>query len=166
MSGSQTDRIHILHVDDDPSVSELLTAFFERDFPECTVSSSHNPQEALDIIAEGHVECAVLDYDMPNMNGIELLRQIKSVYPTLPVVLFTGHGSEEIAANAIQAGVDGYVQKGGRETFGLLKNQIRNLVTATRIDRERRERTKELSLLHATTLILVNDHGSGDPWLL
>jgi len=73
------------------------------------------------------------------------------------VVLFTGHGSEDIAATAIQAGVDGYVQKGGRETFGLLGNQIQNLVTATRIDREHRERIKELSLLHAATLILIED---------
>lgn len=162
MSGSQTDRIDILHVDDDPSVTELLSAFFERDFPECTVHSSHDPGNALERIAQENIECAVLDYDMPEMNGIDLLRRIKSVRPALPVILFTGHGSEEIAANAIQAGVDGYVQKGGRETFGLLGNQIRNLVTTMRIDRERRERTKELSVLHAATLILLEDRSIED----
>lgn len=157
MSGSQTDRIHILHVDDDPSVTELLTAFFERDFPECIVHSSHDPAEALEIIAQEDIECAVIDYDMPKIDGIELLRQIKSVRSELPVILFTGHGSEGIAAEAIQAGVDGYVQKGGRETFGLLGTQIQNLVTAMRLDRERHERTKELSVLHAATLTLLED---------
>ncbi len=73
MSGGQTDRIHILHVDDDPSVSELLTAFLARDFPECAVQSSHDPEEALEMIAEDRIECVVLDYDMPAMNGIEIL---------------------------------------------------------------------------------------------
>lgn len=157
MSGLQTDRIHILHVDDDPSVTELLAAIFERDFPECTVHSSRDPDEALEVIVQKDIECAVLDYDMPEMNGIDLLRRIKSVRPALPVILFTGHGSEEIAATAIQAGVDGYVQKGGRETFGLLATQIRNLVTTMRLDRERHERTKELSVLHAATLTLLED---------
>jgi DNA-binding response OmpR family regulator len=67
------------------------------------------------------------------MSGIELLETVRETYPDLPFVLFTETGSEEVASEAISAGVTDYLQKGGgSEQYALLANRIENAVQAHR----------------------------------
>jgi DNA-binding NarL/FixJ family response regulator len=83
---------------------------------------------------------------MSGMDGIELLRTIREERPNLPFVLFTGKGSEEIASEAISAGVTDYLQKrGGTEQFALLANRVANAVEGRRAAKRWRFREDLLS---------------------
>ena len=118
------DTIDVLHVDDDPDFTELTATFLER------------------------VDCIVSDYDMPGTNGIEFLESVREDYSELPFILYTGKGSEEVASDAISAGVTDYLQKGtGSERYELLANRIVNAVDAYQSHRLLTERTRRLETL-------------------
>ncbi|MDY6817470.1 MAG: PAS domain S-box protein [Halobacteriales archaeon] len=141
-----TDPIRILHVDDDRDFAEMAAEFLERQDEQLTIEIATSASDGLDRLAEMDVDCIVSDYDMPDQNGLALLRAVRENYSDLPFVLFTGKGSEEIAAEAISAGVDDYQTKaGGRETYDLLANRIRNLVEQYRARARVRQRERRLS---------------------
>jgi PAS domain S-box-containing protein len=80
---------------------------------------------------------------MPGQNGIEFLQTVRSKYPKLPFILFTGKGSEAVASDAITAGATDYLQKqAGTEQYQLLANRIRNAVEKYRSETAV-ERTEE-----------------------
>jgi PAS domain S-box-containing protein len=140
--------IRVLHVDDDPDFGELSATFLERANDRFVVETTTGAREALDRLTEGGIDCVVSDYDMPRMNGIDLLEAVREEYPELPFVLFTGKGSETIASEAISAGVTDYLQKGtGTDQYELLANRIENVVEATRSRRMLGERTRKLETL-------------------
>ena len=120
--------IQVLHVDDDPNFADITASFLERN-SRLTVWTVKSASTALDYLRENEVDCIVSDYDMPEMNGLEFLEAVRAEYPDLPFILFTGHGSEEIASEAISAGVTDYVQKrSGTQQYELLSNRITNVV--------------------------------------
>lgn len=123
-----THPIRVLLVDDDESMLELSTEFLNRELEAITTETYVNPETALTELQCGEHDCIVSDYEMPQMNGLELLSDVRDNDIEIPFVLFTGKGSEEIASQAITAGVDEYLQKGGPETYPVLANKIENLV--------------------------------------
>jgi len=121
--------IHVLHVDDDPSFAELVATYLERERERLTVHTETDPRDALDAIRDDDVtfDCVVSDYEMPGLDGLELLRRVREDAPELPFVLFTGKGSEEIASEAITAGVTEYLQKDSTtEQYQVLANRVEN----------------------------------------
>jgi len=94
--------------DDDPSVLDLTEAFLERELASVAVTSVTEPSAAADALDEGEFDCVVSDYDMPGMDGLELFEAVHAAHRRLPFVLYTGKGSEEIASQALNAGVTGY----------------------------------------------------------
>jgi len=121
--------IDVLHVDDDPQVSELAAIFLERETDAIAVQTVTTPTDALERLATGDIDCIVSDYDMPGMNGIEFLQTVRDDYPDLPFILYTGKGSEEVASDAISAGVTEYLQKeAGTGQYTVLANRITNAV--------------------------------------
>ncbi|MFB6300484.1 MAG: PAS domain S-box protein [Halobacteriales archaeon] len=142
-----TNTIRILHVDDEPEFADLAADFLEREDERFTVTTATSAGEALDRISKGQFDCIVSDYDMPGQDGISFLKTVRETHPELPFILFTGKGSEEVASNAISAGVTDYLQKkAGSEQYALLANRINNAVeryqTQTALERsENRYRT-------------------------
>ncbi|UIO99696.1 PAS domain S-box protein [Halobaculum sp. CBA1158] len=129
------DPIRVLHVDDDPDFADLTAAFLERTDDRFSVETAKNAEEALERLDDG-IDCVVSDYDMPGTDGIELLETVRERDPDLPFVLFTGKGSEEIASEAISAGVTDYLQKkGGQDGYEILANRVRNAVERARAER-------------------------------
>jgi len=125
----ERETIHVLHVDDDPEFSEVTRAFFERIDESFALVDVTSVVEALDRLQNREFDCIISDYDMPNTNGIEFLELVREQYPDLPFILLTGKGSEEIASEAIAAGVTDYMQKGsGTEQYEMLANRVRNAV--------------------------------------
>ncbi|WP_439025771.1 PAS domain-containing protein [Haloarchaeobius sp. DT45] len=129
------DRIRVLHVDDDPAVSDLVVQFLDREDARFDVATETDATVALETLASESVDCIVSDYQMPGMDGLEFLAAVRQHDPDLPFVLFTGKGSEEIASDAIEAGVTGYLQKKGcREQYALLANRIEQAVAHYRAE--------------------------------
>jgi len=123
--------IRVLHVDDEPDLSDMVATFLEREDDRLTVCTATSANEGLETIDEADVDCIVSDYDMPSTNGIEFLEAVRESHPELPFILYTGKGSEEVAADAISAGVTDYLQKDrGTEQYAILANRITNAVSA------------------------------------
>jgi len=138
------ERIDVLHVDDDPSVLDLVEAYFERELEAVTVTGVTAPSDALEELDDGRFDCIVSDYDMPDTDGLELFERLPETDRSIPFVLYTGKGSEEIASRALNAGVTGYFQKGGPEQLRRLANRVRQAVDE--------HRTREIADRYSTVI--------------
>jgi len=126
---SAPDVIHILHVDNEPSFAEMAAEFLEREDDRFEVVSETNASAGIDRLQDGGFDGVVSDYDMPEMGGLEFLKSVREEFSDLPFILFTGKGSEEIAAEAITAGVTDYIQKqSGIDQYTILANRLGNAV--------------------------------------
>jgi len=122
-------EVRILHVDDNPDILEVTKLFLERTDDDFTVVTKESAVEAINSLQDGGFDCIISDYDMPTTDGLELLEIVREQYPDLPFVLYTAQGSEEIASEAISAGVTEYMQKQtGNEQYEVLANRVRNAV--------------------------------------
>jgi PAS domain S-box-containing protein len=131
---AEAQQIHVLHVDDNPDLGEVTKLYLEEVDDSITVTAETSVVEALDRLRDGEFDCIISDYDMPNTNGIEFLEIVRDRYPDLPFILFTGKGSEEVASEAIAAGVTDYMQKGvGGNQYEVLANRISNAVEQYRM---------------------------------
>jgi len=131
--------IEILHIDDDRSILELTKSFLTKELDEPSITTVTDAEAVLSRLQDGTVHCIISDYDMPHRDGLELLQEVREQYPELPFILYTGKGSEEIAADAINAGVTGYLQKGGPDQLQRLANRTRHAAVEyrSRIESER-----------------------------
>ena len=102
------------------------------------VETKTSADTALEYLSSNCVDCIVSDYEMPQKDGIEFLKTVRQNQPHTPFILFTGQGSEEIASEAISAGVTDYLQKGGTEKYELLANRIERAVSEARLQEHRR----------------------------
>ncbi|MFB6165905.1 MAG: PAS domain S-box protein [Haloarculaceae archaeon] len=161
MDHSGGESITVLHVDDEPEVLELAATFLERERAGITVETTTDVGDALERLADDEaVDCVVSDYQMPEMDGLAFLAAARERRPGIPFVLFTGQGSEEIASEAISAGVTDYFQKGGgAETYAMLANRIENAVAQQRAERavERTQRRFHTLIEASADVIAVID---------
>ncbi|MFB6270409.1 MAG: PAS domain S-box protein, partial [Halobacterium sp.] len=145
--------VRVLLVDDDAAFADLTAEYLERENDDFTVTTRPGAPAALDHLADAseRVDCVVSDHDMPEMDGLEFLDAVRDDHPDLPFVLFTGKGSEEIASDAVSAGVTDYLQKGGTDQYLVLANTVRNAVEKRRSERALREEKHHLEQVLATT---------------
>ncbi|MFB6220751.1 MAG: response regulator [Halolamina sp.] len=135
MSSVTFEDITVLHVDDEPGFTELVGDFLEREDSRLSVRNATSVDDASSVLRDEKIDCIVSDYDMPGKNGLEFLELVRDEYPNLPFILFTGRGSEQIASEAISAGVTDYLQKeGGRDQYKILANRVRNSVQSVRAE--------------------------------
>ena len=106
----------VLIVDDSPVDRRLAGKLLEtraggHEPTGITVATAENGQQALEAIARESPDVVVTDLQMPEMNGLELVVQVRARHPLVPVILMTAHGSEELAVRALQSGAASYVPK-------------------------------------------------------
>ncbi len=99
----------ILVVDDEAKMRRVLQMFFEEDGS--AVDSAENGEEALEKINSSRPDLVICDMRMPKMNGLELLRNIKTASPELPVIIMTAYGEVKTAVEAMKLGAENYVTK-------------------------------------------------------
>jgi two-component system response regulator HydG len=102
-------KSRILIVDDDPAFGLMLGTFFEKNGFETT--RVHTGKECLKELKQSDYHLVLTDLRLPDISGIEVLRDIKQNYPQLPVVLMTGYGEIKTAVQAIKLGAYEYVSK-------------------------------------------------------
>jgi PAS domain S-box-containing protein len=104
--------IKVLYVDDEPDLLELSRIFLERS-GSLSVDTAGSAAEALQKLKYAPCNVIVADYQMPEMDGIELLKKVRASIGNIPFILFTGKGREEVVIEALNNGADFYLQKGG-----------------------------------------------------
>lgn len=129
--------VSILYVDDEEVLLDLAQTFLER-MDTFSVRKALSAAEALSLLASSSYDVIVSDYQMPDTDGIELLKQVRAKHPEIPFILFTGRGREEVVIQAINNGATFYIQKGGDPTaqFMELAHKIRLAVSGVRAERE------------------------------
>ena len=114
----------------------MAAAFLEQERDTFEVETATDAEAGLACLEDGEFDCVVSDFDMPGTDGLAFLRAVRRSHPSLPFILFTGKGSEEVASDAISAGVTEYLQKRpSTEQFLLLANRIEQAVSRTRAER-------------------------------
>ena len=103
--------IRVLHVDDRPEYSDILTSYLDGHDEPFDVVTETDPVVALQTLSDAEFDCLVSDYEMPKMDGLELLAAVQRRQPELPVILLTAKGNESVASEAIAAGVTDYIPK-------------------------------------------------------
>jgi PAS domain S-box-containing protein len=153
-------QVDVLHVDDEPDFARMVATFLERADDRIEVATARSASEGFEQLAGNDVDCVVSDYDMAGEDGLAFLERVRATYGELPFVLFTGKGSEEIASEAISAGVTDYLQKtGGTDQYSLLARRITNAVERRRAEEtleSERRRFRRLTE-HSTDVIVVVD---------
>ena len=104
-------QIKIVIADDHSIVRQGLRQMLDADAKFTVVGEAKNGKEALELIAANQPDVAVLDVDMPQMNGFELVRELRRRKITIEIVFLTMHSEEEIFQAAMDLGVKGYVLK-------------------------------------------------------
>lgn len=119
----------VLYVDDEPDLLDISRCYLEKTqgFTVDTVESAHAALEKIRTIS---YDVIVSDYQMPEMDGIQLLKALRASGNSTPFIIFTGKGREEVVIQAFENGADFYVQKGGepKSQFTELSHKIKKAV--------------------------------------
>ena len=124
--------VSILVVDDEPDVPDLFRQRFRREARQgqYVLHFAASGEEALDQLAEEiepHLIVILSDINMPGMDGLELLREVKQRRPDLPVMMVTAYGDDERRRLAAEFGAAEFITK--PVDFDLLKSQLQRLPT-------------------------------------
>lgn len=103
--------IRILMADDHAIVRRGLRQILNEGSAACQIDEASTGQEVLKKVYDGVFDILVLDISLPDRNGLELVREIKSVKPKLPILMLSVHPEEQYAIRALKAGVSGYLNK-------------------------------------------------------
>ncbi|MEI7857460.1 MAG: PAS domain S-box protein, partial [Methanomicrobiales archaeon] len=136
----------VLYVDDEPALLELGKIFLERS-GSITIETALSAKEGLQALEKTAIHAIVSDYQMPEMNGLDFLKLLRKQDNLIPFIIFTGRGSEEIVIDAVNNGVDYYLQKGGDPTsqFVELEHKIKLAIERRNTDNELKESRQRMT---------------------
>ena len=130
----------VLVVDDEPSMRQMLSIALRREGYQ--VSTAEDGESALAALAAGQLDLLITDVRMPEMSGVDLLREAKRIDPGLSVVMMTAYGSKETVLEALRLGATDYVEK--------TPNLKDDLVLRVRKELDRKRLVQENVLLKRT----------------
>ncbi|MBC7820224.1 MAG: response regulator [Planctomycetaceae bacterium] len=142
-----------LIVDDSPIDLRLASSVLEK-VEGAVIVSAANGMSALDQVVIEKPDVIVTDIQMPDMNGLQLVLEVRRRFPNLPVVLMTARGSEDLAGQALEAGAAGYVPK--RRLLQDLAPTVERALSITYIHRQT---SRVLQRLHnqESSFVVEND---------
>jgi len=91
---------HVLIVDDSKLARMVMASAFRRLRPDWNLTEAVNADEALSAISKGAVDIALVDFNMPGTDGLELVARIRSVHPQMPVAVVSANVQDEIISRA------------------------------------------------------------------
>jgi DNA-binding response OmpR family regulator len=116
--------MRLLHVEDDHALASLLR---RRLLPDgITVDHAPNVATARELLAAGEYAAVILDLQMPDGSGVDVLRLVRAAHHAVPVLVLSGAGADETIIRVLEAGADDYVVK--PVSLDLLRAHVRALV--------------------------------------
>ena len=107
---TKSERAKVLIVDDEIEALRAMGILLERKGGLTTLTAASG-EEALEILSSEKIDLVITDLRMPGIDGLELLRNIKDLYPGLSVIISTGYASLDSAVEALRHGAVDYIQK-------------------------------------------------------
>lgn len=134
---------HILLVDDEPEVTNALSRVLRKEYK---ISTCNQPHDVMALLKEQRFNLILSDIRMPNMDGIELLTQIKERYPTIERVLLSGYADMEQSQQAIKDNVARIIMTKPWDNFEL-KSILKIILDAHALNEENAQLKREMALL-------------------
>jgi DNA-binding response OmpR family regulator len=107
--GRKKSEVAVLVVDDDPMIRPMLAEALR--YAGCRVLTAADGVEATEILGEERVDILITDYDMPRMNGLDLIRWSRTRFPHLTAAMITGESCPALAARGRECGAAGVFLK-------------------------------------------------------
>jgi CheY-like chemotaxis protein len=126
-----------LLVVDDSALDRYVAGALLEEHSGWTVAYAEDGKEAISCLRRQLPDLVLTDMQMPEINGLELVETIHSDFSTVPVILMTAHGSEEIAVAALQKGASSYVPK--RNLARDLVSTVENVLSVTQTSRNQQQ---------------------------
>ncbi|MGC2425284.1 MAG: PAS domain S-box protein [Nitrospirota bacterium] len=134
------ERLSILLVDDDADIGMFIKLKLSIEAPHFSIAFVESGFECLDYLKTHTVDCILSDYQMPGMNGMELLLAMRGQGSDVPVIFVTGQGSEEVAREAFKNGAYDYFTKDvGFAHFARIINSVEQAVKQRDAEKARRQ---------------------------
>lgn len=139
-------HINVLFIDDEPEILNIARLFLQRE-EGFQITTIEDVDDALNLLSNQSFDIIVSDYQMPKMDGITFLSVLRSQGIDTPFIIFTGRGREEVVIDALNRGVDFYIQKSGnpKSEFAELASKVRYAVSRRRADLELKETIDNLT---------------------
>jgi DNA-binding NarL/FixJ family response regulator len=103
--------MRFLLVEDHPLMSSGMAQLLARQFPAATVTETPTAAQALSVVPSQGWDLIILDIDLPDRSGLDLLVDLRSLAPQIPVLMLTGQDEREFGRRVLQAGAAGFVHK-------------------------------------------------------
>ena len=135
--------IKILLIDDEKAILEATKTYLKQMACDLDITTCTSSKKALNLLAKNEFDIVISDYQMPEMNGLELLQKIRESDSKITFIMMTGKGREEVAIKALNLGADFYLQKGKdtksqfRELLNLVDKSIDKKVSEKALDENR-----------------------------
>lgn len=137
--------LSLLIVDDSPEDREHYRRMLAQDHEhQYRFLEAETGEEGLEAALAGNPDCLLLDYRLPDVDGLEFLTRLQERRLRVPVIVLTGQGNESVAVEAMKGGAQDYLLK-GQVTRQSLQSAVRNAVEKVALQREVEERTAELA---------------------
>lgn len=146
----------ILVADDSPVERRLIGALLGRHIPNVEVTYAVDGAKALEEITRKSFDVILTDYQMPIVDGLQLVEQAVALNPGLPIVVITGHGSETTAVRALEVGASTYLRK--QEIDSRLIDTVTSLLALSQ-SRNNRRRLLSSMASQDVSFVLENDVG-------
>ena len=104
----------VLLIEDNADTARLISGALRSAGESFEVATVFSARDGLQHLAANAVDCVLLDYRLPDADGLGCLREMRQAHPDVPVVVITGAGSEEVAVEAMKLGASDYLVKHGK----------------------------------------------------
>lgn len=152
--------ISVLLVDDEPPALDSGKRYLEAQ-GHYKVSTTLSPLTALGMLKTGHYDIIISDYNMPDMDGIGFLKQVRAAYPSLPFILYTSKSRSDIAGEAFDNEADFYLQRTGNPVLVMeeLTQKIQLIVERRSMQEALRSREEQFRIIfhnQQTGLLMID----------
>lgn len=160
INSRQNGQIRVLHLDDEPVILDITRLYLQKN-DSIWVESVNTAEEAFRLLSSFRYDAIISDYEMPEIDGIEFLAEIRKKGLDMPFILFTGKGREEVVIRAFNIGATFYLQKGGepRAQFTELAQKVSQAASQYRT----RQKIQHLyRIFQALRVVSGTLHGEGE----